>query len=295
MTAMRIPILLAATSWLVTAWTPGGAPPADQMVSVGSHRLQLHTEGTGTPVVVLDAGITDQMDKLRPLQDSLARVTRVISYNRAGYGQSDPGPFPRDAGREAEELKTMLEATSVPPPYVLVGHSLGALVVELFAARHPEAVAGMVLLDPPPRGFVMGTDYRDMAAMAEQMTAQWQGIGDSAAASSRPDDQAKAAFFRAIASEHREMFGETARLVGSITTFGDIPLVVVAAGKANPAMGPEAEPFQQFWIEQSRALSSLSTRGRFILAEGSSHYLYLDAPKVVEKAVLSVVQQARRK
>jgi pimeloyl-ACP methyl ester carboxylesterase len=292
---MHRPILLAAATWLMVACAPADSSPADQMVSIGTHRLQLHTAGTGTPVVVLDAGITDRMDKLRPLQDTLARVTRVISYNRAGYGQSEAGPLPRDAGREADELRAMLEAASVPGPYVLVGHSLGALVVELFAARHPEAVAGVVLLDPPPRGFLLGADYRDLAAVAEQMTAQWQGIGDSAAASTRPEDQAKADFFHAIASEHSALFGESARLVGAITTFGDIPLVVVAAGKANPAMGPEAEAFQRFWIEQSRSLSSLSTRGRFILAEGSSHYLYVDAPKVVEKAVLSVVEQARRR
>jgi pimeloyl-ACP methyl ester carboxylesterase len=288
-------LLLTATGLVLAACAPPKPPPADQMVSIGSHRLQLHQEGEGKPVVVLDAGITDQFDKMKPLQQRLARVTRVISYNRAGYGLSDPGPLPRDGAREAEELKTLLERASIPGPYVLVGHSLGALNVEFFAARYPEAVAGMVLLDPPPRSFIMGQEYGELSTMAEQMTAQWQGIADSAAASGRPEDRAKAAFFGAIASEHRALFGETARMVDSITSFGDIPLVVIAAGKPNPAFGAVAEPFQQYWIEQSRALSGMSTRGRFVLAEGSSHYIYLDAPDLVEQAVLSVVEQARGK
>lgn len=288
-------LFLTAAGWTLAACVPPKTPPAEQMVSIGSHRLQLHLEGEGKPVVVLDAGITDQLDRLKPLQQRLARVTRVISYNRAGYGQSEPGPLPRDGVREAEELKTLLERASIPGPYVLVGHSLGALNVELFAARYPKAVAGMVLLDPPPRSFILGQEYGELSVMAEQMTAQWQGIADSAATSGRPEDQARAAFFGAIASEHRALFGETARQISAITSFGDIPLVVIAAGKPNPAFGEVAEPFQRYWIEQSRALSDLSSRGRFVLAEGSSHYIYLDAPDLVEQAVLSVVEQARGK
>ena len=82
-----------------------------------------------------------------------------------------------------------------------------------------------------------GKEYGDLGAMAERMTAEWQAIADSAAKSSRcPETKRESAFFRMIASEHREMFGETARLVGGISTFGDIPLVVMAAGKPNPAL-----------------------------------------------------------
>ena len=98
-----------------------------------------------------------------------------------------------------------------------------------------------------------------------------------------------------IASEHREMFGETARLVGAISTFGDMPLVVMAAGKPNPAFGEVAEEFQKYWIEQSRALAGKSSNGRFILAEGASHYLYLDVPDLVVESILSVVYKVRAK
>jgi pimeloyl-ACP methyl ester carboxylesterase len=132
------------------------------------------------------AGVTDQLDKLIPLQDRLARFTRVVTYNRAGYGRSEPGPLPRDSGREADELKTLLERASVKGPYVLVGHSLGALNVQVFAARYPDLVAGLVLLDPPPLSFILGQEYGKLGAMAEKMTAEWQGIADAAAKSADP-------------------------------------------------------------------------------------------------------------
>jgi len=255
----------------------------------------MNLEGKGTPIVVIDAGIGDQMDKLRPLQDRIAQVAQAITYNRAGYGQSEPGPLPRHSGREAEELKTLLEKASAPGPYVLVGHSLGALNVQVFASKYPDEVAGMVLLDPPPLSFILGREYKDLAGMAETMTAEWQAIADSSAKSTDPQERAKSSFFQMIASEHREMFGETARLVAAISTFGDLPLVVLAAGKPNPAFGEVAEEYQRYWVGQSRTLAEKSTNGKFVLAEGATHYLYLDVPELVAQNILSVVFEVRAK
>jgi pimeloyl-ACP methyl ester carboxylesterase len=288
-------MLLVVAAWALVPRPCGGSPAPDRLVSIGSHRLQIHVEGKGTPAVVLDAGLADQLGKLGLLQERIARVTRVVTYNRAGYGRSEPGPLPRDAGSEAEELKALLDAASVKGPYVMVGHSLGALITQVFASRYPESVAGMVLLDPPPRSFILGQDYRELRSMAEQMTAEWQAIADSAAGSADTRERAKSAFFRTIASEHREMFGTSAKQLAAISTFGDIPLVVVAAGKPNPAFGEVAEEFQKYWVERSRALSGESTHGRFVLAPGSSHFLYLDAPELVAECILSVLREARSK
>jgi pimeloyl-ACP methyl ester carboxylesterase len=268
---------------------------SDQIIPVGTHRLEMHIEGKGAPIVVIDSGIGDQMDKLRPLQERIAQVTQVITYNRAGYGQSEPGPLPRHSGREAEELKALLEKASVPGPYVLVGHSLGALNMQVFASKYPDDSAGMVLLDPPPLSFILGQEYKDLRGMAEKMTTEWQAIADSTATSADPQEQARSSFFQMIASEHREMFGETARLVAAISTFGHMPLVVLAAGKPNPAFGEAAEEYQKYWIGQSRALAEKSTNSKFILAEKSTHYLYLDVPELVGQYILSVVSDARAK
>jgi len=292
---MRKPVILFAACLILASCARESSPPSNQLVDIGSHRLQIHLEGEGTPTVVIDAGITDQLDRLRPLQERIARVTRVLTYNRAGYGQSEPGPLPRHSGREAEELRVLLEKASATGPYVLVGHSLGALNMQVFASKYPDDVAGMVLLDPPPLSFIMGQEYRDLRAMGEQMTAEWEAIADSSAQSTDAQEKARSAFFKMIASEHREMFGESAKLAGSISTFGDIPLVVIAAGTPNPALGEVAEEYQRYWIEQSRVLAKKSNNGRFILAGEASHYLYLDVPEIVAESILAVVNEVRAK
>lgn len=293
MATRRIIAALCGVSLIITTCASESHAGSDEMVDIGSHRLQAHLEGSGTPVVVIDTGLGDQYERLGPLQERLARVTRVVVYNRAGYGQSEEGPLPRDSGREAEELKALLEKASISKPYVLVGHSLGALNVLAFTSKYPEAVAGIVLLDPPPLSFILGQEWAGLRETAEQMTAQWQAIADSSATSVNAQEKARSAFFRMIASEHREMFGRTAKAVSEIATLRDKPLVVIAAGKPNPAFGEVAEEFQQYWIEQSRALATKSTHGKFILAEGATHHLYVDVPDLVAESILSVVQELR--
>ena len=292
---MESPRLLVIACAILTACSHGSAAPSGRLVSIGSHSLEIRETGEGAPVVVIDSGLGDDLEKLRPLQDAIGSVTRVVTYNRAGYGRSEPGPLPRDCGREAEELKALLDSASVPGPYILVGHSLGALNVQVFASRYPNSVAGLILLDPPPRPFILGREFGDLRTMAERMTAEWQTIADSSADSTDPAERARAGFFRMLASEHREMFGATARLIEGISTFGDLPLVVVASGKPNPAFGEAAGKFQHFWIEQSRGLAGLSSRGRFELAEGATHSALVDEQELVKKSVLSMVRQARAK
>jgi carboxyl-terminal processing protease len=284
--------LLAASLVFLSCARPERPDPSG-LVDIGPHRLEMRREGTGVPTIVIDAGLSDTMEKLGALQTRLARKTGVLTYNRAGYGRSEPGPLPRDAGREAAELKALLEKASVPGPYVLVGHSLGGLNALVFAAEFPDIVAGLVLLDPPPLSFILGRSYPDLRAMAESMTAEWQATADRSASAADPRERAQSAFFRMIASEHREMFGRSARLVVGLTRFGDLPLTVIAAGKANPAFGAVAEQYQKYWIEQSRLLAGKSTQGKFVLAEKSGHHLYLDAPELVAREIEAVVDAAR--
>ncbi len=89
------------------------------------------------------------------------------------------------------------------------------------------------------------------------------------------------------------MFGESARQVSEISSFGDILLLVMAAGKPNPVLGDIAEEYQRIWIEQSRSLSHKSSNGRLILAEESTHHLYKDVPDLVVESVVSFVYRAR--
>jgi len=123
-------------------------PPPGAFVDLGTHRLHLLDEGQGSPTIVLESGLMSTVLSWTETQQALAQSYRVISYDRAGLGWSDPGPMPRTAERIVDELHSLLERAAIPPPYVLVGHSFGGLTMPLFAARNPEQTAGMVLVDP---------------------------------------------------------------------------------------------------------------------------------------------------
>jgi pimeloyl-ACP methyl ester carboxylesterase len=123
-------------------------PPPGRLLDLGTHRLHLLESGRGGPTVVLEAGLMSTVLSWSELHSLLAGSFRVVSYDRAGLGWSDLGPMPRTADRIVEELHTLLQRAAIPPPYVLVGHSFGGLTMPLFAARFPDEVAGMVLVDP---------------------------------------------------------------------------------------------------------------------------------------------------
>jgi pimeloyl-ACP methyl ester carboxylesterase len=123
-------------------------PPPGTLVDIGGFRLHLHCTGNGSPTIVLDAALGASSLSWSLVQPELARLSRVCSYDRGGFGWSDPGPMPRTADRIAEELHTLLERARVPPPYVLVGHSFGGLVALIFARRFRSVISGLVLVDP---------------------------------------------------------------------------------------------------------------------------------------------------
>jgi pimeloyl-ACP methyl ester carboxylesterase len=120
-----------------------------QLVPVaGGRRLNLRCMGSGAPTVVLDAGGGRFSSAWRKVQGGMAAFTRVCSYDRAGYGFSDPNDRPTTAANIVDDLRQALATTGVAPPLVLVGHSAGGLYVTLYADLHPSDVVGLVLIDP---------------------------------------------------------------------------------------------------------------------------------------------------
>jgi pimeloyl-ACP methyl ester carboxylesterase len=118
------------------------------MVDIGGSRLHVHDMGEGTPAVVFESGMAATSLSWRLVMSEVAGFTKVCSYDRAGFGWSDAAVTPRTPAHIVEELSLLLKNAGIPPPYILVGHSFGALVVRLFAARYRGDVAGVVLVDP---------------------------------------------------------------------------------------------------------------------------------------------------
>ena len=119
-----------------------------RLVDVGGHRLHIDCAGQGPVTVVFDAALGGSSLSWWYVKPEVARSARACAFDRAGFGWSDAGPMPRTAGRISSELRTLLDRAEVPPPYLLVGHSFGALSLRLFAARHRQDVAGLVLVEP---------------------------------------------------------------------------------------------------------------------------------------------------
>ena len=122
-------------------------PPPGRMIDLGSHQLHLYETGHEGPTILLESGLMSTVFSWTELQRELSKSFRVVSYDRAGLGWSELGPMPRTAERIIDELHLALEKAALPPPYILVGHSFGGLTMQLFAARFPKEVAGMVLID----------------------------------------------------------------------------------------------------------------------------------------------------
>ncbi|HVH87517.1 MAG TPA: alpha/beta hydrolase [Terriglobales bacterium] len=122
-------------------------PAPGRLVNVHGHQLHLYELGSGSPTVVLESGISASSLNWRTVQSEIAKFTRVCSYDRAGLGWSELCNQPCTPRLLANQLHSLLHTAGAPPPYLLVGHSFGGLIVRAFAALFPQETSGIVLVD----------------------------------------------------------------------------------------------------------------------------------------------------
>lgn len=155
---VAVSVVLTGAGWTYETLARRGDgqrhPAPGRLIDVGGHRLHLNCTGAagGGPTVVFESGLDESSTTWATVQQGLTDTSatgrvRACGYDRAGYAWSEPGPGRRDAGRLAEELRTLLGAAGERGPFVLVGHSFGGQVVRLFADRWPAETAGLVLVD----------------------------------------------------------------------------------------------------------------------------------------------------
>lgn len=306
----------ASVSETVPAHLAMPDPPGD-LVDVGGHRLHLYCTGAGDPTVLFDAGQGDWSLILRPLQDELATSTRVCTYDRAGYGWSEPGPGPRNGERIVAELEALLEAAQEPGPYVLAGHSFGGLTMLIFAEARREEIAGVVLIDSShPRQEQEFAAIPTLVAAQEASLAEREAIAVRAEAGligaadalpmaprSLPLDlrhewaalAARPQSLRASLAED-DAWAETTAQVGGPGSLGDIPLIVIAAGLGIAAAEPgltlspqDAERVDSIWRSLQEDHLTRSTNARLVVAENSGHYVYISEPDLVLDAIRDLI------
>ena len=302
-------------------------PPPGQMVDLGGYQLHLNCQGEGSPVVVIEAGMSDFSLSWAQIQKEVAKFTRVCTYDRAGLGWSDRSPETRTASVVVEELNNLLTNADVESPYVLVGHSMGGVYVRLYAHEYPNQVAGMVLVDAYHEE--VDSKYPQAYQQAEARFMQQrivslrlpevlsaigiialnpesypQGVLPPMPPGTEKTYMALLAmdsrFFDTM-REETSTIEETGALMRSaqIGSLGDIPLIVLTAGKFEIAevfgLNPEEE--QQTAaarLELQAELVNLSSDGRQVIAEQSGHLIQLDQPELVVDAIREVVGKAGR-
>jgi len=296
-------------------------PQVGRSIDVGGFSLNLNCTGAGKPTVVLESGLGIPAVGWQLVQPDIAKFATVCSYDRAGYGWSDAGPFPRTSREIARELHALLASARVPPPYILVGHSFGGFTVRLFNQMYPGEVAGVVFVDSSHedqqqkmRRSIREANAKDLRQLRRMNSVMGFLIdfGIARAAMTRslytqklPPDlrdeliylQLQRKYVQAMLSEE-SYFGESANEVRASGTLGDKPVVVLTAGAALPIPGVPNEDASQFfavWVgDLQPRLAHLSTRGRQIILPTSHHLIPFEQPQAVVNAVNDIVEDLHR-
>ena len=263
------------------------------------------------------------------MQPQMAKTTRVSTWDRPGWGLSDGAEGKHTIATSTAALEAALATGKIGGPYVLVGHSLGGLEALLYADRHREQVAAMVLVDPsvPDQGALTERIAPALAAERVRLSPATpfrtcaSDIRNGLARPGGPDPHScfqfppffppelSAALAPKVSNPIQydtmasfiENVDESSRVaINSARNYGDMPLVVLTA-TARGALPPDTPPeaVQQFATYQEafgRAhgdLAALSTRGRQVRVPGSDHYMQRSTPQVVIDTVDSVVSEAR--
>jgi pimeloyl-ACP methyl ester carboxylesterase len=301
-------------------WSAGvlrGADPAPlgQMVDLGGRKLHLNCTGSGSPAVIVENGGGGFSMEWALVQPEVAKRTRICTYDRAGYAWSDRGPIDDGIEQIVSDLHLLLRTARVSPPYVLVGHSLGALYARAYQRRFPEQVAGLVFVDGTPdedvRMVVNGKQVslsllsREELPEAHREYLKSVPVLNPGRAGVPPFDRLPPALQQtrqwafeklvrefgwlpntlAAAESWRQEFSALRRQrLADPHPLGILPLRVIERDKDS----------NETWHRQQVQLAALSSDGILIQAKGSGHMIHLERSDLVVEAVLELVQKSRR-
>jgi pimeloyl-ACP methyl ester carboxylesterase len=254
-------IILKTLSIVLLALLATGANGFEILPSADSSML---AEGAGPVTVVFESGLGDTGQAWRPVQRSVANnCARTVSYTRRGYGMgSNPVDGQRDAEHIVAELRMRLAESGLPPPYVLVGHSLGGLYMQYFARRYPEEVQGLLLVDSM-HSEQLGRVRAETPGVYRMMNVVTAVMGG-----------AMRREFVAIPA--------TAAEIEALPDAPNVPTIVLSSTR--PAVGEKPE-FRALLAQLQNGLSDSYAARRHDFVPGSGHYIQRDQPQVVIDAV----------
>jgi pimeloyl-ACP methyl ester carboxylesterase len=262
---------LASTAlWVALSAVPAcGTRLQPTVIEVSDRAVEVVDVGHGATTVVFEAGLGDDWTSWDQVANQVAKSTRVFAYSRPGYGQSEASEEPREGSQIVEDLRTILAAQDVKPPYVLVGHSFGGAYMELFAKAHPSEVVGVVLVEPRHRDFLARCEasHLDGCAPSSNVLAGLPQV-----------QRDEFAAFVHIADEIVPLGG-----------FGAYP-VRVLTGTLHWGYGPTAE---RLWESLGASLAEEAADGQQQVFNGAGHCLQNERSEIVTDVILKLVWRAR--
>jgi pimeloyl-ACP methyl ester carboxylesterase len=251
--------------------------PGSVVVADG-HKVYFDCEGKGSPTVVFLSGWGVDSSGWLEVFDGTARVTRACEYDRYGIGLTSMyGALPRrarDAHDQVRELEQLLRNANIAKPYVLVGHSWGGALAQLYAGTHDD-VKAVVFVDASSPG----QDAAIAAALPPKKPGEPQVLQELR----RPVGDA-------LANPEYLAWRKSLNQVGEVKSLDDRPLIVVTAGATFAGFERFVFPV---WMGLQKRLASLSTRSVHVLARTSGHFVQLDEPGLVLAAVRAAVEAVR--
>ena len=252
-------------------------------IDVGGYDLWIVCRGSGSPTIVLDAGGGDDSRTWNRIIRDVPTISQVCVYDRAGLGSSDPPPqSSRTIQDSVDDLHTLLNNAGISAPYVLVGHSWGGLIAQLYTREHPDDVVGLVLVD---------------SATVNQFVRL-----DPLVPTPSTGECPELKFWRRSTGPQGPEVLDLDTSIKQVRTAPpfptNLPLMVLAAGNHYPpTIGCLPHTFLEQVNDQEMALQDelplLSTNSVYIVAEQSRHYIQQDEPELVIQAIAQVIEAAR--
>jgi pimeloyl-ACP methyl ester carboxylesterase len=292
----------------------------------GGQRLNLYCLGSGSPTVILDAGMGDSTISWAMVQPGMAKTTRVCSFDRAGLGFSDAARRSSTPINQAEDLHALLGAAGIKPPYVMVGHSLAGMNVRVYADKYPDDVVGLVIVegsheDQSAEGWAIsapGDKEKYDQYLKDQhacIDAARQGLAPGTKMFEKCLGDTNDPRFSAAINQAQVTYGVTEKWQAAVASerenvfyasadetrktranFGDMPIIVLTHSPFPTRTGESQNERNRktlSWEGLHLRVAAMSTRGVNEIVPDAGHYIQYDKPQVVIDAVNQAVWISR--
>ena len=256
--------------------------PTDTLqVSIDNHKMSMYVSGTGKYTVILEAGGASNHRCWRAIDTAIAKATRVISYDRPGYLNSETCEKSRDAVTVAKELKQALQNSGYPPPYIMVGWSVGGAYARVFCGLYPESVVGLILVDPTPEESYARFDKEFPELMAEDSLY----VKEILASTDKPGDRGETIGFDSSMNQAR---------ISDATHSTPTTLLIAPYGKApGDSENDPNNPINKIWVEELKKWAAKRVNLKYKVIENCGHHIAKLRPEIVIQAISEMIEQQK--